>query len=564
MSRPLAVLLVLALAASAQIPRTATVKKTPEPPPAPEISKDDASRIEGEVLSLDGKPLENATVRITPTRVASMPSRTTTTDARGKFIFDLVVPANYNVSASHPGYLETMFLVPTDAPHGPRDIVQVSANGRETVRANFRLQPETVISGYVRDEDGNPVAASQIIVMRKIRSADRAELRLLSVPPAGTTAQGAFIVHGLPPGRYYLKAVVPPALKQNGEVQYVATFYPSADQTSAALPVELPANRDTLGITITLRKTQLFHIRGKVLDVSREPTNAELALIPLDTPDVSKTSTTRVSNGVFQFDNVPPGRYLVQAYPITTSQQPRQWIGQETVTVTKHLDDMVLRLEPAARLSGTVMKADLEGKPYPAGLSNTQRITLQAVGRPEIGSLSSTADTEGRFAIGGVPPGLYRIGVGGSHYLKSASVDGADATTGTFQLTSGANATAAIVLSEHGGEIRGSIQGRSKNPAINTQVSVWAPGRASDGSADIFRTTTTSNDGTFWIPNLPPGRYSVLAWEYVEPGIDGIREFRSKFTSNETTVEIREGARIAFDPPLISRERSDQEAAKLP
>lgn len=563
MLRLLASLLCLAFAASAQIPGPRAAK-APAPPPAPEIAKEDAARIEGEVLNLSGEPLENAAVRLTPSRAGSMPTRTATTDARGKFLFDLVVPATYNVSASHPGHLETIFLVPPESPRGPRDIVQVNAASRETVRVSFHLQRETTISGFVRDEDGNPLANSRITVMRKIRSPQRTELRPLSVPLVESNADGAFVVHGLEPGRYYLKARVPASFKQDGETKYVDTFYPGADQASAALAVELPANRDAAGLTIALRKTRVVHIRGQVLDTSREPTDAELALIPLDTADTSQTARTRVDNGVFQFDNVLPGRYLVQAYPIGSG-QIRQWIAQDTLTVTRQdLNDVVLRFETAARVSGTVVKADPEGKTYPAGLTATQRITLQAVGRPEIGSLSANADSEGRFTIAGVPPGPYRIWVGGSHYVKSALVDGQDMTSGTFQLTPGGNSTASIVLSEHGGEIRGAVLDRSKNPAINVRVSAWAPGRAPDGSADIFHTATTSADGTFWIPHLPPGRYSVLAWESIEPGIDSIREFRSKFTSNETTVEIHEDSRIVFDPPLIPRARSDQEAAKLP
>lgn len=555
MSQFLAALLCFTLAASAQIPSAGKAAKAPTPPPAPEISKEDAARIEGEVLNLDGQPLENATVRLTPTRVASMPTRTVTTDGRGKFVFELVIPATYNVSAAHPGHLETIFLVPPEAPHGPRDIVQVNATGRETVRANFRLQRETVISGLVRDEDGNYVANSQLAIMQKSRLENRTEYRQ-RFRAFETNSAGAFVINGLAPGRYYLKASIPASLKQDGAVKYVGTFYPSAELAFAALPIELPANRDVAGITITLRKVPAFRIRGKVLDTSREPTNAEIALIPLDASDTTRLATARVNNGVFEFDNVLPGRYLVQAYPIAPG-QPRQWIAQDTLTVTKqNLNDVLLHLEPAARISGTVVKAELDGKTYPAGLSATQRITIQAVGRPEIGSLSATADTEGRFAIAGVPPGPYRIWVGGPHYVKSALVNGQTATTGTFELTSGSDSTAAIVLSEHGGEIRGTVRDRSGNPAIQVQVSAWTPDRT------LY--ARTGSDGSFQIQHLPPGRYSVLAWEDIESGIDSIPEFRSKFTSNETTLEIRDGARITFDPPLIPRERSDQEAAKLP
>ncbi|MEP6961235.1 MAG: carboxypeptidase-like regulatory domain-containing protein [Acidobacteriota bacterium] len=536
-------------------------------PSPPAIASEPTARVEGLVRDVDGKPLENSKLRLTPSSGGRIEPRSVSSDASGKFAFEVVPPGIYNLSAEHLGYLPALYLIGPEHPRGPRDQFTLTLTaGSVLADVSFHLQPETVIAGRVTDEAGNAVPKPDLQVFRKGRwqGLELREVREQSLR-TDVTDSGEFTIHGLAPGNYYIKVRVPDALRTPSGVSYVDTFYPSTELTSAMLPVDLPAEHDAARADIRLRKTRVFGLRGRVQDAAGQPAAADLVMIPLDTLDVSQYKTATSRNGAFSFQGVLPGRYLVQVYPDRVVGVPVKLTAQATFTVTSEIDDAVLRLTPAAEVSGTAMMERANGKLEPAVLTATQRIYLRPVDQPDLAvmRISAAAARNGSFSISDIPPGLYTVSATGEGYLKSAKLGNADILAEPFQLGSGSTSRIDLVLSDDFGQLRGVARNRDHKPIANAQVSAWLPGRVEDGSMDVLRTFTTNADGEYWLPYLPPGSYNVLAWERVETGLDGLREFRMKFTDSGSTVEIKPGSRVSFDPPLITRDRSDVEAAKV-
>ena len=93
----------------------------------------------------------------------------------------------------------------------------------------------------------------------------------ISSRPARRHSQddGSFVVGNLTPGRYYLSAgfrkvdeAGPPARKPERE-KYVTTYFPSAADSASAAPVEVAAGAEVRDLAIRLRKSRVFHIRGR-------------------------------------------------------------------------------------------------------------------------------------------------------------------------------------------------------------------------------------------------------------------------------------------------------------
>ena len=108
-------------------------------------------------------------------------------------------------------------------------------------------------------------------------------------------------------------------------------------------------------------------------------------------------------------------------------------------------------------------------------------------------SLTATTDPSGTFILRNVPPGLYNVSVlfGGRTYNESAA-----------NVSSGTHINLTLPLSP--GTISGSVKLPSGLAYSNARVSL------SNASGSIA-TTTSSAGGTFSIPGIAPGTYSVSA-----------------------------------------------------
>src|SRR5260370_1387464 len=159
-----------------------------------------AGRIAGHVLGADnGRPIRRARVAI---NAPDLPGgRAALTDDSGAFDFIELPPSRYTLTVSKTGYVPLSY--------GQRRPLQAGtplqlAAGQELKGIEFRLPRGSVISGHVNDENGDPMPATPVNVMRYQYAQGNRQL-----VPAGTSQtddRGEYRVWGLNPSDYYVSA----------------------------------------------------------------------------------------------------------------------------------------------------------------------------------------------------------------------------------------------------------------------------------------------------------------------------------------------------------------------
>ncbi len=212
-------------------------------------------------MTLSGDGVRGAAVRLKPN---SQPAITATSDNDGKFIFEGIVPGRYQLSANKAGFLSKEYGQRSAQGYGASFTLEAGRTLKDVV---ISLTPQSVITGRVLDQDGDPVAGAQVRT-RPVASLPQQPPDLLI--SGATDDQGNFRLAGLDPGRYYLIAM--PPVRPTGErpsrggagMALVTTYYPGVPNQASAKTIELTPGADFRGADIPLRLERVYAIRGTV------------------------------------------------------------------------------------------------------------------------------------------------------------------------------------------------------------------------------------------------------------------------------------------------------------
>jgi protocatechuate 3,4-dioxygenase beta subunit len=289
------------------------------------------------------------------------------------------------------------------------------------------------ISGRVTAEGTNaPIAGARVMVFPMMRRG-APPTGPMAIPPQGLTDQdGRFVFNGLAPGEYRV------------DVQKTG-FASSMDPTTRPRTYTVAAGQALDNIGIVLQKGAV--ISGKVLDQKGEPvTDAQVMALRRITPPGASTAAPRLvptpmqgpqmtnDIGEYRVAGLAPGEYFIAASPrtmgfagpgaasttgkgggtptTTTTYYPgtADQVGAQAITVAAgaEVSNIVFTLQsvPAYRISGLVV--DENGAPIAHAmvmLMNDPRSGMMFMG-PH--GNAQTGD-DGRFSIGDVTPGAYRL-----------------------------------------------------------------------------------------------------------------------------------------------------------
>jgi protocatechuate 3,4-dioxygenase beta subunit len=531
--------------------------------------------VEGRVFSAaTGAPLKKAAVWLelfSPTRGVNGPPTVAgpaaTTDANGRFVLDGVEPGSYLLSAQRIGYLDQGYGARMPQVVGPP--LKLGAGDRLT-DITFRLTPQSLLYGKVTDEDGDAVPNAQVEVLHVSYSGGRRQF----ASTANVTSQddGSFVVGNLSPGRYYVSAALraagqegPPARKPAREA-YVTTYFPNAADSAAAVPVGVAAGAEVRGIEVRLRKSMVFHIRGRVINrADGAPAGRiSLHLVPrgeaiVPQADVGVTSS---SDGRFELNGVLPGAYVLESdsslmLSVVDSQgeTPRMsptLVGRAFVNVTdSDVEDFRMPVSEGASVTGTV-----------TGLSDaSERPIVSLVPADSARGRDNTAQCspDGAFQLHRLVPGIYSVQVAlpKGAYVKGVKFAGREVTNADIDLTSGAGGAIEIVVSKNGGEVSGTVRDAKGDPARGTVVQLWP----ADGEG--AKTVRSDESGAFRFVGLPPADYRVAAWEDLDDDLAEYPPFRALFADQASKIKTGEGAHETVDLKLIPHESIAAQTAKL-
>lgn len=500
---------------------------------------DQECSISGHVYSLStGAPLKKVQVRLAGQGVnARLSEAAVTTDAEGAFRFDHLGAGQYAVLADRNGYLSAS---PARVSCGSTDV-------------SIKMTPQAMIYGKVVDDDGEPVANAMVSVDR--RTWIRGHRLLQTIQRTSSQADGSFVLGNLTAGNYYLSAkgnVRPP----HGEA-FVENFFPNTPEMDSAAPISVAAGAEVRGLSLRVRTEHVYSVRGKVSNASGENvTGVPLMLIHTTGLNHGSMSNTGTRDGVFEFRDVAPGNYVIQALPFRNAEGRG---GMTTLTAhvpvtvgDADVEGLQVTLGPGAEIPGSVKLDD-------APSSQNFSVTLQPVSGAGVDNNAQVKN--GVFALHNVTPTLYRVGIQNlpyGYYVKAMRFEGRDLVQRELDLSAGAGGTLEIALSSKPASIGGTVRNANGDPVADVLVDAWTK-----DDPDI-RTARTDALGHFNLRNLAPGEYRVLAWESLDRGIIENPSFRASFETQAAVVTLQEGSAENTDLKIVPKAAADAEVAKLP
>jgi hypothetical protein len=489
---------------------------------AAETRTEGTATVNGSVKDARGRPMH---VTVTLVRSGSPARRFYTTDDEGRFHFDRVAAGTYAVEAARPGAPAIRFGQRSSRQPG----TTIDVRDGETVNdVDFVLTSGSAIAGTVFDEYGEPMQGATVRVLQIVRVSDQ----LMALAAPGVEARvsddrGAYRIFGMLTGRYLV--VVTDALSLGGSAgnsAYAPTFYSGTTNVANAIPVTLDT-ADATRIDIAIHRERTFRIIGTALDSRGRPFRAVSLHVSQRSGGIISEPTQAVAgaDGVFVFENVPPGDYVVQGrapiLPTLESGKPiaitDMEFGRQYVTVTDaDPPALQLRTSPGATIHGRI-RVDEGASTVPLGLA-VYPFPTDFDSSPIAGSGPDGLKRrdDGSFDVAGVT-GPRRFGIllpVEGWYVKEARVGGVDALDTPFDFGFAAREfnDVDIVVSQASATITGFAESAASERVgaytvllFSTEAEKWHSGSQS------IRLEHSSQNGGFRVAGLPPGSYYALA-----------------------------------------------------
>jgi protocatechuate 3,4-dioxygenase beta subunit len=512
-------------------------------PPA-ERPKDEKCLIEGRVVNaVTGEVVRKATLLLTHRGGTATPS-TAETDDTGRFAFRDLEPGSYLLLAERPGFARQAYGARSNPLSGTTLLLSAAQRLKDLT---FRLAPNSIISGRVVDEEGEPVQNAVVMALRA--AYQRGERQYVPLGAVQSNDMGEFRIASLTAGRYLVAAAPvnlglgvagasnePPT--DRPESGYVTTYYPNSTDPSLASPVQVGIGADAAGTDIRLVKTTTVRIKGKVVGgslgkqvvvtLTRRGTGA-LGLV------TRKLAIAQQADGAFDVKGVPPGSYVLGAItadnPLSSGASLPVQIGEQ------HIDGVILSLGGGGELTGTVTVESKE----PMKLGSVQ-VVLQSLEFLSLNTPRATPGDDGKFTLKDVSPDRYQVAVVNgpeNSYIKSVRHGNQEVPEAQIDLSGGVAGTLQVDLSQAGAQVDGAIRDGEDKPMSGATVVLIPDSR----QHWLYRVTTSDQNGGFSFKGVTPGEYKILAWEDVETGAYQESEFLKQFESQAQAVSLKENDR---------------------
>ena len=547
-------------------PGTAGTSTNRPQQPAPEagpVKEQPPASIEGQIMNaITGEPIKRATLVLVPTnqpRPDASPSMTMS-DANGHFAMTNVAPGSYMLTAQRTGYVS--------ANYGARDAMRPGtaitlAPSQALKEIAFRLQPHAVLSGRILDEDGEPMANVQVQVLTPRYM--QGKKQLMPLGSGSTNDLGEYRIFGLASGKYYVSATYQSmgmgymAIDRSANANrmdegYAPTYYPGSNDFSAAVAVPVAAGRPVSNIDMKLTRVRTVRVKGKVTNPPGVgPGRTMVMLTPRDSAGFNMFSRNMAApqgkDGKFEIRGVTPGAYNLVAQYFDGS---TRYASRIPVNVGNgNVEDVDVTLQPGQEISGIVrIEGETESK------LGSLNVMLQPKDfGPMMGGGSSRINDDGSFTMKNLTPDTYRAAIFGGQnlYTKSIYVGQQEAKNGEVTVPEGTAPTITLVLSAAGGQVSGSVKAEKEGATRGAMV-VLVPSAEHRDDPQHFKFGSPDQYGKFSLTAIPPGDYTLYAWDNVETGAWQDPEFLARFQNKGKSLSIKEKDSVTAELELLKVE----------
>ena len=523
---------------------------------------DTTATFDGRVLdALSGVPVRRANLTLRAIRGPQKPIMTVTS-GDGKFFFAGVEPGVYRLFLEKAGYLNQEYGSKKFQYSG--ESISFKAKDKKS-DLEFRAMPQSVLTGRVIDEDGEPVTQTSVIAMQK-----SPWNRQAGGTNGNTNDIGEFRISGLTPGKYivvanafnkriarFTTALIDGVVRTVGtngitssskeEEDYSPTYFPSSTDEESAGIIEVAAGQQVDNIVIRIRKTHVFNIRGSVKyagsKTSTEQT-AQVQLLPKDSAAMSRGFGVRqlsamvLKDGSYEFLAVQPGSYYVAVLRQDLSQWP---VGRTPLEVNGNMENVNITYGDPGKVSVTaVWEETTQTKP----INGYLLLSEKSVGHIATPTLSIK---DGKLAAIFVPAGTYSVqfqSTEASSFVKQVREKSGSDLGQIISVTENANLELELVLSTKVASVEGLVTAEGK-PAANMSV-VLLPNLR--GGYSQLRMAKTDEFGHYKLIRVVPGGYRLFAFEEEIPGSAFLNDDRLQSLENKgTTLTVKEGATEQVD-----------------
>ena len=271
-------------------------------------------------------------------------------------------------------------------------------------------------------------------------------------------------------------------------------------------------------------------IAGTVVDaITQQPlTGTEVTLHgPMGAQQASEQSTSTDGEGRYVFNNLLPGRYVIDAshrgYVLRDHAGPGGFRSRWRALLSgQQIDDLVVALLPGAVIAGHV--ANEQGQPLPGASIHAMRVSYPR-GTRELEDVAQTSTSlAGEYRFTGLTPGNY--------FLRAAYTPKLEARPGSSRLAyvpicypGTIDFSACLPLALRAGEEAAGIDlhfvlrpnvhlagrvidARTSLPSANAQLSLLID---LSGTPVFLRDASADAAGHFQFPDLSPGTYTLVA-----------------------------------------------------
>jgi hypothetical protein len=354
----------------------------------------------------------------------------------------------------------------------------------------------------------------------------------------------------LNPGAYYIAASTSETVPLDPDVRFVTTYYPGVSEAENAEIVRVGSGEtDVRAIQMTTFPLRV--IRGRI----NGPTRPELIFFfaagvrSLSAPSrapVSLVNLGRPENGQdFQINaGIMPGQYRLD---LLANGSGALYLATTSFSIgATDPPDLAIHLSRALTVEGRVeIQADNPISQLPAvSVSCTSDVSL-----PNISTVTGEVRSDGLFKLENVFPNRYSVhlsGLRGTTYLAEVSLQGMNVSPDSVDFPADVpSVTMTLTLRNDGGRVRGRTRANSTVVIVpKTPFELWP---------DRYRFAVSNDAGEYQIDGVAPGRYSILAFEQIEPGAYQDTNFLRRFENLASELIVEASGEQRIDPPWIPK-----------
>jgi len=515
-----------------------------------------SSVIRGRVIDAStGMPLRKAVVNIFSAEIRE--SRSTSTDADGRYQFADLPAGQFNISVNRAGYINVSY-----GQSSPNDVGKPLRVGEKQVieKIDFTVPRGAVITGRVLDEYGEPMPDVQVSALRNQFTANGPR-PMNAGRGAMTDDIGQFRLFGLSPGQYVLSATYRQMMVRDTSDDasgYAPTYYPGTANLADAQKLAVGLGGTVSDVTLMLVPTKTARVSGIVVDSQGRPVRQGSVMMMARNANMAMTSGGGPirPDGTFTIGGVAPGEYVVRAM---TPSQPGAPPETATAAVSVNGTDLTdVRVEPTRPItvSGRIVLDPATARTFQP---QTVRVSVSPIDfgpmfGPPLPPVAVRDDLT--FEVKASPgPSLIRATVaapGVTWMIKSVTLNGSDITDGmTFKNDDVAGVE--IELTNKVPDISGLVTDARGNSVLDYSAIAFPQEQERWATPGLGRTAMVRPDeqGRFRFRTLRPGNYYLVAIDHIQQGDWMDPAFMEAVHSRATRITVNEGDVQTLDLKLV-------------